>query len=126
LTKSEGGRHKPFFNGYRPQFYIRTTDVTGTVNLPEGTEMVITNMAVPVKITYMKEDAPPTTEDKVLKMQLIKNVYTRAYPKIDKLEVVTMADSGLTFKLSSISERIVFWISLGQKFFGKCSISDRI
>ena len=40
LTKDEGGRHKPFFTGYRPQFYFRTTDVTGTVELPEGTEMV--------------------------------------------------------------------------------------
>ena len=39
LKKEEGGRHTPFFNGYRPQFYFRTTDVTGTVNLPEGTEM---------------------------------------------------------------------------------------
>ena len=41
LTKEEGGRHKPFFTNYRPQFYFRTTDVTGTVALPEGTEMVM-------------------------------------------------------------------------------------
>ncbi len=41
LTKEEGGRHTPFFNNYRPQFYFRTTDVTGTVTLPEGTEMVM-------------------------------------------------------------------------------------
>ncbi len=41
LTKEEGGRHKPFFTGYRPQFYFRTTDVTGTVTLPEGVEMVM-------------------------------------------------------------------------------------
>lgn len=41
LTKEEGGRHKPFFTGYRPQFFLRTTDVTGTVTLPEGTEMVM-------------------------------------------------------------------------------------
>ena len=41
LTKDEGGRHTPFFDGYRPQFYFRTTDVTGTVKLPEGTEMVM-------------------------------------------------------------------------------------
>jgi len=41
LTKEEGGRHTPFFKNYRPQFYFRTTDVTGTVNLPEGTEMVM-------------------------------------------------------------------------------------
>ena len=41
LTKDEGGRHKPFFTGYRPQFYFRTTDVTGSVTLPEGVEMVM-------------------------------------------------------------------------------------
>jgi len=41
LTKEEGGRHTPFFTGYRPQFYFRTTDVTGTVKLPEGVEMVM-------------------------------------------------------------------------------------
>ena len=41
LTKEEGGRHTPFFNGYRPQFYVRTTDVTGAITLPEGTEMVM-------------------------------------------------------------------------------------
>ena len=41
LSKEEGGRHTPFFNGYRPQFYVRTTDVTGSIKLPEGVEMVI-------------------------------------------------------------------------------------
>jgi elongation factor Tu len=41
LTKDEGGRHTPFFTGYRPQFYFRTTDVTGVLTLPEGTEMVM-------------------------------------------------------------------------------------
>ncbi len=41
MSKDEGGRHTPFFNGYRPQFYFRTTDVTGTCDLPEGTEMVM-------------------------------------------------------------------------------------
>ena len=41
LTKDEGGRHTPFFNGYRPQFYFRTTDVTGVAQLPDGTEMVM-------------------------------------------------------------------------------------
>ncbi len=41
MTKEEGGRHTPFFNGYRPQFYFRTTDVTGIATLPEGTEMVM-------------------------------------------------------------------------------------
>jgi elongation factor Tu len=51
LSKDEGGRHTPFFNNYRPQFYFRTTDVTGVVTLPEGTEMVM-----PGDNTEMKVD----------------------------------------------------------------------
>ncbi len=52
LTKEEGGRHTPFFNGYRPQFYFRTTDVTGNVKLPEGVEMVMPgdNVAIEVEL----------------------------------------------------------------------------
>ena len=52
LSKEEGGRHTPFFNGYRPQFYFRTTDVTGSVTLPEGTEMVMPgdNIAIDVAL----------------------------------------------------------------------------
>ena len=52
LTNSEGGRHKPFFNNYRPQFFFRTTDVTGTIQLPEGTEMVMPgdNVAITVQL----------------------------------------------------------------------------
>jgi elongation factor Tu len=52
LTKEEGGRHTPFFNGYRPQFYFRTTDVTGVCTLPEGTEMVMPgdNVSVAVEL----------------------------------------------------------------------------
>jgi elongation factor Tu len=52
LTKEEGGRHTPFFNNYRPQFYFRTTDVTGSVSLPSGTEMVMPgdNIAMEVEL----------------------------------------------------------------------------
>ncbi|MFH1657116.1 MAG: elongation factor Tu [bacterium] len=50
LTKEEGGRHTPFFNGYKPQLYFRTTDVTGDVNLPEGTEMVMPGDTVNLKV----------------------------------------------------------------------------
>ncbi len=52
LKKEEGGRHTPFFNGYRPQFYFRTTDVTGTIELPKGTEMVMPgdNISISVKL----------------------------------------------------------------------------
>jgi elongation factor Tu len=54
LSKEEGGRHTPFFNGYRPQFYMRTTDVTGDVTLPEGTEMVMPGDNVTVSIQLQK------------------------------------------------------------------------
>ena len=52
LTKEEGGRHTPFFSNYRPQFYFRTTDVTGSIKLPEGTEMVMPgdNVAMEVEL----------------------------------------------------------------------------
>ena len=53
LTKEEGGRHTPFFNGYRPQFYIRTTDVTGVTKLPEGTEMVMPGDNVTMEINLI-------------------------------------------------------------------------
>ena len=52
MTKEEGGRHTPFFNGYRPQYYFRTTDVTGVATLPEGVEMVMPgdNVALTVEL----------------------------------------------------------------------------
>jgi elongation factor Tu len=53
LTKEEGGRHTPFFNGYRPQFYFRTTDVTGDLNLPEGVEMVMPGDNIQMTITLI-------------------------------------------------------------------------
>ncbi len=57
LSKEEGGRHTPFFNGYRPQFYFRTTDVTGVVELPEGTEMVMPGDKINLKINLISEIA---------------------------------------------------------------------
>ena len=53
LTKEEGGRHTPFFTGYRPQFYFRTTDVTGIAALPEGVEMVMPGDNVAMEITLI-------------------------------------------------------------------------
>ena len=61
LTKEEGGRHTPFFTGYKPQFYIRTTDVTGEITLPEGTEMIMPGDTVNVKIKLL---APVALEEK--------------------------------------------------------------
>jgi len=53
LTKDEGGRHTPFFNGYRPQFYFRTTDVTGSIKMPEGVEMVMPGDNVQMEVTLI-------------------------------------------------------------------------
>jgi len=53
LTKEEGGRHTPFFSGYRPQFYFRTTDVTGTVKLPDGVEMVMPGDNVGIEVELL-------------------------------------------------------------------------
>jgi len=53
LTKDEGGRHTPFFSNYRPQFYFRTTDVTGSVELPEGTEMVMPGDNIAMTVTLI-------------------------------------------------------------------------
>jgi elongation factor Tu len=60
LTKEEGGRHTPFFKGYKPQFYIRTTDVTGDVTLPEGSEMVMPGDTVKLKVSLI---APVAMEE---------------------------------------------------------------
>ena len=54
LTKEEGGRHTPFHNKYRPQFYLRTTDVTGELTLPEGREMVMPGDNVSIKVTLIQ------------------------------------------------------------------------
>jgi len=54
LTKEEGGRHTPFFTGYKPQFYIRTTDVTGDVTLPEGVEMVMPGDNAKMKVKLIQ------------------------------------------------------------------------
>jgi len=54
LTKEEGGRHTPFFKGYRPQFYFRTTDVTGVVEMPEGVEMVMPGDNVQMEVELIQ------------------------------------------------------------------------
>jgi len=61
LTKEEGGRHTPFFKGYKPQFYIRTTDVTGEVELPEKTEMIMPGDTVNLKVKLI---GPVALEEK--------------------------------------------------------------
>jgi elongation factor Tu len=66
LTKEEGGRHTPFFNGYRPQFYFRTTDVTGVASLPEGTEMVMPGDNVELSVELIT----PIAMDKELRFAI--------------------------------------------------------
>ncbi|MBW2400973.1 MAG: elongation factor Tu, partial [Deltaproteobacteria bacterium] len=66
LTKEEGGRHTPFFNGYRPQFYFRTTDVTGVADLPEGTEMVMPGDNVEMSVELIT----PIAMDKELRFAI--------------------------------------------------------
>merc|ERR1712100_1013381 len=66
LTKEEGGRHTPFFKNYRPQFYFRTTDVTGTIELPSGTEMVMPGDNVSVTVELLT----PIAMDKGLKFAI--------------------------------------------------------
>jgi elongation factor Tu len=66
LTKDEGGRHTPFFNGYRPQFYFRTTDVTGVAELPEGTEMVMPGDNVELSVELIM----PIAMDKELRFAI--------------------------------------------------------
>jgi len=62
LKKEEGGRHTPFLKGYKPQFYIRTTDVTGEVTIPEGSEMVMPGDTVNLKVVLV---APVALEEKM-------------------------------------------------------------
>jgi elongation factor Tu len=62
LSKEEGGRHTPFFKGYRPQFYIRTTDVTGDITLPDGVEMVMPGDNISVRVTLIQ---PIALEEKM-------------------------------------------------------------
>jgi len=66
LTKEEGGRHTPFFDGYRPQFYFRTTDVTGVAKLPEGREMVMPGDNVTMEIELIT----PIAMDKELRFAI--------------------------------------------------------
>ena len=61
MKKEEGGRHTPFFNGYKPQFYVRTTDVTGEVTLAEGTEMVMPGDTITFKVKLV---VPVALEEK--------------------------------------------------------------
>ena len=81
LTKEEGGRHKPFFTNYRPQFYFRTTDVTGTVTLPEGTEMVMPGDNITMTVELQK----PIAMDEGLRFAIREGGRTVASGRVTKI-----------------------------------------
>ncbi len=81
LTKEEGGRHKPFFNNYRPQFYFRTTDVTGSISLPEGTEMVMPGD----NTTMMVELGKPIAMDEGLRFAIREGGRTVGAGRVTKI-----------------------------------------
>ena len=81
LTKEEGGRHTPFFNGYRPQFYFRTTDVTGNIELPEGVEMVMPGD----NATFTVELITPIAMDEGLRFAIREGGRTVASGVVSKL-----------------------------------------
>jgi len=81
LSKEEGGRHKPFFNNYRPQFYFRTTDVTGHITLPEGTEMVMPGDNTSVKVELIQ----PIAMDEGLRFAIREGGRTVASGRVTKI-----------------------------------------
>jgi elongation factor Tu len=81
LTKAEGGRHKPFFTNYRPQFYFRTTDVTGTVTLPEGTEMVMPGDNIAMTVELQK----PIAMDEGLRFAIREGGHTVGAGRVTKI-----------------------------------------
>jgi elongation factor Tu len=81
LSKDEGGRHKPFFNNYRPQFYFRTTDVTGSITLPEGTEMVMPGDNTDIKVELQK----PIAMDEGLRFAIREGGRTVASGRVTKI-----------------------------------------
>jgi len=81
LTKTEGGRHKPFFTNYRPQFYFRTTDVTGSVTLPEGTEMVMPGDNVTMTVELQK----PIAMDEGLRFAIREGGHTVGAGRVTKI-----------------------------------------
>ncbi|HHU66512.1 MAG TPA: elongation factor Tu, partial [Corynebacterium sp.] len=81
LSKDEGGRHTPFFDNYRPQFYFRTTDVTGVVKLPEGTEMVMPGDNVDMTVTLIQ----PVAMDEGLRFAIREGSRTVGAGRVTKI-----------------------------------------
>ena len=81
LSKDEGGRHTPFFDNYRPQFYFRTTDVTGVVELPEGTEMVMPGDNVDMSVKLIQ----PVAMDEGLRFAIREGSRTVGAGRVTKI-----------------------------------------
>ena len=81
LSKEEGGRHTPFFNNYRPQFYFRTTDITGTITLPEGVEMVMPGDNVTIQVELIN----PIAMEKALRFAIREGGRTVASGRVSEI-----------------------------------------
>ena len=104
LSKDEGGRHTPFFKGYRPQFYFRTTDVTGVAQLPAGMEMVMPGDNVQLEIELIT----PIAMDKGLRFAIReggRTVGAGTVSEIIELEVSNMASENITFQCTECKRK---------------------
>ena len=103
LTKEEGGRHKPFFTNYRPQFYFRTTDVTGTISLPEGTEMIMPGDNTEMTVELQK----PIAMDEGLRFAIREGGRTVGAGRVDEDPQVVMAGQRIRIRLKAYDHEIV-------------------
>ena len=102
LTKEEGGRHTPFFANYRPQFYFRTTDVTGTVQLPAGTEMVMPGDNLKFEVELI---APIAMEEKPALRHPRRRPHRRLRRRLEDHQVIERTDVGPGNRPGSTSRR---------------------
>ena len=104
LSKDEGGRHKPFFTGYKPQFYLRTTDVTGEVTLPEGVEMVMPGDNVKVSVKLIT----PVAMHEGLRFAVREGGHTVGAGVVSKVKSSTVIPLGSSTTGSSPSKKMMF------------------
>ena len=102
LSKEEGGRHTPFFNGYRPQFYIRTTDVTGVANLPEGVEMVMPGDNVSLEVELIT----PVALEKELRFAIREGGHTVGDLLVGEGESESPARHGIALRDARYDDRL--------------------
>ena len=103
LSKEEGGRHTPFFNGYRPQFYFRTTDVTGVAKLPEGMEMVMPGDNVAIEVDLIT----PIAMDKGLRFAIREGGRTVGAGTVTEIRGVMAMKERIRIRLKAYDHRIL-------------------